>query len=506
MNRPNEEKKRVLIFVVSYNAERFIESVLKRIPEEVWNNDSYVTEVLVIDDSSQDRTFYIAHDFSTRFHEDKVTVLYNQENQGYGGNQKIGYHYAIQKKFDTIVLLHGDGQYPPERMNDLIRPILSGEADAVFGSRMLHRKDALRGGMPIYKWLGNQILTFVQNRLVGSNLSEFHTGYRAYSVPALASIPFDCNSDYFDFDTDIIVQLSDLRKHIKEVPVPTFYGDEISRVNGIKYAYKVLMSCLESRIQKMSLFYHPKFDYSSHEVNYTSKFGFPSSHQFAYDRVKPDSKVLDLGCGSGYMAAELSKKHVKTVSVDKIIHPDAKNYSLQYIQADLDDFDFNSVPAEIDTILTLDIIEHLRSPERILRQLRERYSKPSPELILTTANVSFFLTRLSLLLGQFHYGKKGILDFDHKRLFTFSSLRRTLTLAGYQIVLEEGIPAPFPLALGWNWFSRICLSINKYVIKFSKGLFSYQIAVVARPKATLSQLLQDAEEGKRHKLAERAGF
>ncbi len=171
---------RVLIFVVAYNAERTIQSVLQRIPESL---SQYHTEILIIDDSSKDQTFQQAREMAyTRF---PLTVLFNPVNQGYGGNQKIGFHYAIEKGFDVVALVHGDGQYAPERLPDLLLPLLSGEADAVFGSRMTERGDALRGGMPLYKYVGNKILTTIQNSLLHSNLSEFHSGYRLYSVEAL---------------------------------------------------------------------------------------------------------------------------------------------------------------------------------------------------------------------------------------------------------------------------------------------------------------------------------
>jgi glycosyltransferase involved in cell wall biosynthesis len=177
----NKSKPRLLIFIVAYFAERTIEKVVRRIPAELL--DTYDVEVLIIDDGSKDTTFAkgvgIGRDAEIPF---KVTVLYNPVNQGYGGNQKIGYHYASENDFDFVALLHGDGQYAPEVLGALTEPLRAGEADAVFGSRMLVRGNALKGGMPLYKFFGNRILTAVQNRLLGTKLSEFHSGYRVYSV------------------------------------------------------------------------------------------------------------------------------------------------------------------------------------------------------------------------------------------------------------------------------------------------------------------------------------
>ncbi len=497
----NEDKKKVLIFIVCYNAEHSIESVLDRIPKDIWESKRFSTEILIIDDQSPDRTFYAAEDYSRRYPEWNLTVLYNPKNQGYGGNQKIGYFYAIKKDFDVVVLLHGDGQYAPEYLGRMIQPILDGEADAVFGSRMIRRSDALKGRMPLYKWFGNQILTFIQNRIMKSHLSEFHTGYRAYSVSTLKSIPFQCNSNYYDFDTDIIIQLMDTGNRIKEIPVPTFYGDEISRVNGIKYAVRILRSCLLSKLNKMGIYYHPKFDYeSSAQHHYQEKFGYPSSHQFALDEVRDGATVLDIGCGPGFMAKRLSSKNVKVISIDHQIQPETINNSWKYIETDIEKYEFNDEFGKIDYILLLDVIEHLKSPERLLQVLRQRFSRDRPEIIITTANIGFFSMRIGLLFGRFGYGRRGLLDMDHKRLFTLSALQRTLEINNFDVVKKCGVPAPFPLALGDGFLARLLLIINRILIGISKGLFSYQIAVIATPQPTLEHLLEDAHEAKNKKL------
>src|SRR5690348_16792460 len=175
-------KKRILILVVAYNAERTIEQVVARIPQSLLQ---YETEILIIDDCSPDQTFARARaaqkDNGHRF---PLTVLYNPVSQGYGGNQKIGFQYAIENGFDLVALLHGDGQYAPECLPDLLQPLLTGEADAVLGSRMMAPFGAIRQGMPLYKFAGNRILSWLQNRLLHASLSEFHSGYRIYSVAA----------------------------------------------------------------------------------------------------------------------------------------------------------------------------------------------------------------------------------------------------------------------------------------------------------------------------------
>jgi len=199
------------------------------------------------------------------------------------------------------------------------------------------------------------------------------------------------------------------------------------------------------------------------------------------------------------MAAELARKQVRTISVDKYITAHVREYSAQTIEADLDVFDFDSCPDDVDTVIMLDIIEHLREPEEILKKIRQRYSWKEPQIILTTGNVAFLPIRLALLSGQFNYGKRGILDLDHTRLFTFYSLRRILIQGGFEILEERGIPAPFYLALGEIPFADFLMGMNRFLIKISKSLFSYQIAVMIKPTPTVEVLLDRAVQSGREK-------
>ena len=246
---------RVLIFIVAYNAETTIEGA-SRIPAHFTSTVSG----LIIDDSSRDETFLNGLRYQQSHSAFKITVLRTPENQGYGGNQKLGYRYAIDNGFDIVALVHGDGQYAPEKLPALLAPLLAGKADAVFGSRMIDKRAARAGGMPLYKWIGNQILTRFQNRMLGTQLSEFHSGYRLYSTTALARIPFEKNTNDFHFDTEIIVQLVLKNLRITELPIPTYYGDEICRVNGLKYVADIFTTMLRTRAHEMNIFFDRKFD------------------------------------------------------------------------------------------------------------------------------------------------------------------------------------------------------------------------------------------------------
>ena len=486
-------RKRLLVFIVAYNAEKTIQNVLRRVPSSLLGRCD--VEVLVIDDSSVDGTFERSaairkeDTFPFRLH-----TLFNPVNQGYGGNQKIGFHYAIEQGFDFVALVHGDGQYAPECLPEFVEPLAKGEADAVFGSRMLMRGEAIKGGMPLYKYMGNKILTGLQNWMLGTNLSEFHSGYRVYTTDALRKVPFDLNTNVFHFDTEIIIQLLIAGQRIQEVPIPTYYGDEICYVNGWKYAWDVTVATVEARIQELGIFYHRKYDCAStgpSNAHYRPKLGYRSPHTLTLSEVDPGARVLDLGCAGGYLGAELRKKGCHVTGVDACPLADG---------VELDTFirwDLNAGPPPVDlrpfdVILMLDVIEHLLRPEEFVAALREGGLRPETKLVVSTGNVGFVLTRFGLVFGNFNYGKRGILDITHTRLFTFATVKRLFRQANYEILSVKGTPVPFILAIGDNMVARTLLAINNALVFLRPSVFAFQSFMVLRARPSLAHLLHGA--------------
>jgi glycosyltransferase involved in cell wall biosynthesis len=482
--------QRVLVFVIAYEAESSLASVLDRIPRELF--ERFACEILVVDDHSTDRTFDIGAEYRRAHPDVPMVVLRNGVNQGYGGNQKVGYSYAIRNGFDFVAMVHGDGQYAPEELPRLLAPLVAGEADAVFGSRMLTAFGALEGGMPLYKFVGNRVLSRFQNFALRTTFSEFHSGYRIYSVPALAAVRFDLNSNDFHFDTEIIIELLQAGRRIVELPIPTYYGDEISRVNGMAYAAWVARVTLQAVAHRFGLLYQRRFDTQpADNSHYTLKLGYASSHTYAIDAVAPGARVLDLGSGPGGVAMELKKKGCTVTVVDACELHGTQGDSVTCVVQDLD------TPLEVDAapfdhILLLDIIEHLRDPERFMDDLRRQFDFERRTLIVSTPNVAFIVQRLMLLIGQFNYGKAGILDRTHTRLFTFASLRRLLRDAGFRNMRFRGVPAPFPKVLGNGWLGRAALRLNLALIRVLPTWFSYQIFVIAEATPSVDFVLTSA--------------
>lgn len=485
-------RPKVLIFVIAYRAESTLERVLDRIPTALFAQHD--CEILVVDDASTDRTFEIGRQWQSRHPEHPMTVLRNEYNQGYGGNQKVGYRYAIKEGFDFVAMVHGDGQYAPEELPRLLEPLVNDQSDLVMGSRMLERGQARKGGMPLYKWLGNRILTTVQNALLGSKLSEFHSGYRIYRVSALDKVPFTLNANDFHFDSEIIIQFLNAGLRINELPIPTYYGDEICYVNGMKYAKDVVHVTLENVAHRMGVLYQRRFDVSGGERTfYPLKTGYSSSHTMALDAVPAGGSVIDLGAGPGGVAKALIDKGCQVAVVDR--HPLsllADPTKVRAFQQDLDDpFTFDVTPYQ--HILLLDVIEHLRNPEVFLQRLRKQFTHEKKTFIVTTPNIAFLPERIMLSAGEFNYGRFGILDLTHTRLFTFRSLKRLLRDNGFRIKAIRGVPAPFPMAFGDGPLARVAVALNESLIKVSKTLFAYQIYVEAESTPDADFVLETAK-------------
>jgi glycosyltransferase involved in cell wall biosynthesis/2-polyprenyl-3-methyl-5-hydroxy-6-metoxy-1,4-benzoquinol methylase len=484
-------KPRLLIFVIAYYAESTLKKVLERIPAVIFQD--YDCEVLVVDDASEDRTFAIGREYKESHPEIRMTVLRNGLNQGYGGNQKVGYTYAITEGFDFVAMVHGDGQYAPEELPRLMEPLRRGETDAVFGSRMMEAFGALRGGMPLYKFVGNRVLSTVQNKLLGTKLSEFHSGYRIYSVNALKALPYRLNSNDFHFDTEIIIQLLNAKRRILELAIPTYYGDEICRVNGMKYAKDVMLATLKNVAHRSGILYQRRFDTAPRDeaTQYDLKLGYPSSHSWALEQVPEGAHVLDIGSRPEGLAEELVTKgcDVAVVRPPEAKQPGGKVRT--FVQDLNQDPTFPVGPFKY--LLLLDVIEHLKSPERFFEKLRTQFEHEGKTLILTTPNVAFAPQRLMLLLGQFNYGKSGVLDMTHSRLFTFRSIRQLLLDSGFRIKEIRGVPAPFPKVFGNGLLGKAALAANQAAIRVSKTLFSYQVFIVAESTPDVEFVLGDAK-------------
>jgi glycosyltransferase involved in cell wall biosynthesis len=239
---------KIFIVVPAYNAGKKIVSVFERIPQEIWARNP---SVIIVNDGSSDDTSEKIKEIQSRW--PVVSVIDKSKNEGYARAQKSGFTMALTQGADIVALLHSDGQYAPEILPQLLEPLLNNTADIVQGSRMLDKKAALKGGMPVYKFIANVGLSLLENLVFGCNFAEYHSGYMLYSKHALETIPFLKLSDTFHFDGEMLFVGAKKGLRVKEIPIPTKYADEKSHVKPIQYGFQVLGIMLKYLMGKYDL-------------------------------------------------------------------------------------------------------------------------------------------------------------------------------------------------------------------------------------------------------------
>lgn len=463
---------RIGVLVVAYNAETTLESTLNRLPQSFVDR---LDRILVADDASVDQTYEVGMRVKEAT-DLPMTVIKHKKNRGYGGNQKHGYRWAIDNCLDIVVLLHGDGQYAPEIIEEVIRPLESGEADAVFGSRMLERGKALQGGMPLYKFVGNKILTAFQNTVAGMSLSEWHSGYRAYRVDALRDIDFERFSDGFNFDTEIILGLKQERNHIVEVPIPTYYGDEICYVNGMGYAKDVVMDVIKFRLRQAGFFERGG---ESAPDSYRLKLTEYSSHGklLAWMPKGRELKALVAGCSDGQFGQLVRDLGHEVTGIDIIKHDGVASRIDEFIEADLNQNLPDSLASDFDIVIAADVIEHVIEPADLVNQLKARLD-PYGSLYLSVPNVSHWYPRLRIAVGRFDYDERGPLDRTHLRFFTRKTLERMIGECDLEIVRRDVVGAPIDI-LGPEIgiprkVSRAWTALDRRLARLWPTMFGYQ--------------------------------
>lgn len=254
--------RKIVVVMPAYNAGRTLERTYREVPMDV------VDQVLLVDDASGDDTVRVAERLGIRY-------LVHPRNRGYGANQKTCYAKALELGADIVVMLHPDYQYTPRLVPAMAAMIASGEYDLVLGSRILGR-GALQGGMPYYKYVFNRLLTFIENILVGIKLSEYHTGYRAFSRELLETLPLERNSDDFVFDNQVILQAVAFGFRIGEISCPTRYFPEASSINfrrSVVYGLGVLATALRYRLHRWGVLRCPLFEPAAPRPGSEATFG-----------------------------------------------------------------------------------------------------------------------------------------------------------------------------------------------------------------------------------------
>jgi 2-polyprenyl-3-methyl-5-hydroxy-6-metoxy-1,4-benzoquinol methylase len=313
----------------------------------------------------------------------------------------------------------------------------------------------------------------------------------------LARLPLLKNSNDFHFDNEIILQGFEAGARILEVPIPTYYGSEICYVNGVKYAWDVFRTTLRYRLHKLGLRYVPCFDVAG-SAKYRFKSSRYSSHRRLVDLAgaAPSggaSEVLDLGCGSGFLARRLKELGHRVTGVGVYESAEAREACARFGVADLDR-EIGVGPGErFDRVVLADVLEHVREPERLLLQVRKRL-KEGGRVLASTGNVANLYIRLRLLFGAFEYTERGILDRTHCRLFTRGSFRRLFEEAGFRVTARRDCPIPFELVLpGWPRLAAFLTGLYMPGVWLWPSLFAFQTVLEAAVSSAPTERLREEE-------------
>jgi glycosyltransferase involved in cell wall biosynthesis len=483
---PFGREPRIGVLVVAYNAASTLVATLDRLPSTFRER---VADVFVCDDASQDDTYLVGVEYQKVTEDMPVTVVRHNKNLGYGGNQKAGYRLAAEHDLDIIVLLHADGQYAPEAIEEIIAPLESGEADAVFGSRMMVRGDALKGGMPLYKYVGNRILTTFENQVLDTNLSEFHSGYRAYNVHALNDMDLTGTDDGFNFDTQIIIALVDHGKRIAEVPIPTFYGDEICYVDGMKYAKDVTKDVLVYRLARKGFtsgaLARVSEDHTRDKMDEASFDALLKAVKDAAPRrvlfFGEDLRLADLWRADGIEVVTMAGAFAEGASVDS---DEFRRLRMEATQGN-----------GFDVVVMADVISRVKSIEVLMGQVRDVVS-PEGLVIGSVPNFGHWYARSRVLFGAFGYDQRGILDRDHVRFYTLASFTRAVKKAGFDIVAQAATGLPMDiLRPGHSRFRALLKQVDDGLVRGRSTLFAYQFIVTLRPTARRESITFDKHAG-----------
>ena len=476
---------RIGIVVVAYNAASTLARVLDRIPPEFRDR---IDGVYIGDNHSEDSTYLVGLGYQQAVGDLPLTIVRHEANLGYGGNQQAGYRWAIDQGFDIVVLLHADGQYAPEFLPEIVKPLERGEADAVFGSRMMTPGGARRGGMPLYKVFGNTVLTTMQNTMVGEHLSEWHSGYRAYSVATLAELPFERLSGDYNFDTQIILQLHEAKKRIVELPIPTYYGEEISYVNGMKYARQCAHDVVRYRAHKMGLG-NGEMAFNSLDDDYEGE-----DAERIHDRIvrwfahRPPCRVLDLGCGDGDLDRRLGDLGHHVTGVDRVKHDGVGARVEQFVEADLEHGVPDEVGADFDVVVVADVLGHVRDPAALLTAAAARLRRGG-SILVSVSNFVHWYPRGRVMLGRFDYDRRGALDRGHLRFFTRRSAERCFAAVDLEVRAVDAVGLPVDVlahrASGREASTKVTRALHvadRAGIALSPSLFAYQFLFELSPR------------------------
>ncbi len=445
------------VFLGAARSSAQIVAAIGRVPRELAARVTEITVLLDAEDAS-----VVADELEALGRElPNLRVHRDPRRHGHGGRRKIAFEYALQHGFDHVVVLEPDERFVPERLGELWDVAVRDGAGMVIGARASS--------------LGSRAL----DALLGLQVHDYASPFRMIACAVLQRIPFLLNSDDRAFDVELLIQCRALGVVVREVRVESSADASWSSARALSIA-------LGYRAHQLHLTRNGRY-FVDHDVHYSLKHHPSSSHMQVLDALRPGSLALDLGCSQGLLAAPLVAKGVRVVGVDMRAPSTVSSALERYYQRDLEQ------PLELpeqrvfDYVVCSDVIEHVLHREELLRSVR-RYLKPDGRLLISTPNIAIWFYRLSLLVGRFEYGPRGVLDHTHVHLYTRATFRREIENAGFRIVRERATALPFEIAFestGRSGTVRALASAYHIVARAWPSLFAYQFLLEAEARTVL---------------------
>jgi SAM-dependent methyltransferase len=466
---------RFLVFVNAYTDPDGLEKTLGRIPVEIL---PLIEEIATFHNFPKDPSTELFRRIQESAVRDKLKFYRNPRPYDYGDNLKNCFDYAIKKEFDYVVILRGDLGYDPKYLRSFLSTALESNAAAVIGQRIVSQEAAPRTWLDRFKWAANRVLSRIEEFALRMGLKDYHCGYRLLSTDVLKRVPYHLNAGDYLFDLQLLIQIRCLGIEITTVPVADFHDSYMRLGTMISYALRTAGTAIGYRLHQLHLLRRGNYFVDLGE-RYSLKRNRHSSHMQILDTLETGSTVLDLGCGRSLLAGEYAKRGITVIGVDSLPEDEVSPFLQTYVRHDLEeplDLPFGRI---FDYVILSDVIEHIKDRDSVMASLR-RSLKPGGRLVISTGNVAIWFYRVSLLLGRFEYGPRGILDRTHVHLYTLDSFERFVQQNGYRLLEKGYTPIPFELVFRSTGRSATVETITRWYYKLClvwPRLMAYQFIV-----------------------------
>jgi len=466
-----EAAPRIALFVFDCADRASLERTVERIPEPV---AAWLDETVIIQDRSAAEERPVSRDWlAARGHPIRVHRL--PRDAGFGGARKAAFEHALARGVDHVVFMRGDGLHPPEALPALLRPVFEDPDQMVFAYRLFELPKGPGGWKLVPNRIAHELSTGFQNRLLGLRLSDYHSGYRVYAMRRIERIPYQLNDDDHAFDMQLVIQCRALGTPVTEVAVGPLWREYGTNRAGLLEVIRACRCAFDYRLHQLHVLRLGNY-FVDEEVRYTFKQSETGSHMQIVNAVADGSRVLDLGCSQGLLARPLREKQVRVTGVDITPPGDFADHLEAYFQRDLDAPFELPFGRDFDYVIISDVIEHLRHRTQLLRRART-FLKEGGRLIISTPNVALWFYRLSLFVGRFEYGPRGVLDETHVHLFTRATFRREVERAGFYVLRERVTALPFEIVFESTGRSRLVRSASRWYHALARSwptMFAYQ--------------------------------